>query len=349
VDPLKPNPHTNPSPRAPREPTKTIKTMASAQVSKQPAKNAAEFFANKKRRGFKKFNANLFDAASSRDNAYLYVLPQHACDHQSPRNSTLHRHFLAHNQCLLSVALPQYSCTTHNRDAPTLSSSAAPPAAEAAVVESSSQQASGASWTNASSTAPTKPSLAYTLELTEDPNVVEKVQIEETKAQLAKAREGMERQAAAAAAAPPAAQKPAIGLGASRWVGARGGLRGPGNAQGLDVGNAQLFPDLAAAEKMAAAPAVPRAKPKLAARPHKKQPAKPPMVKPTLDDGNNNDDAKDAAGAAAVDGTVASSSPDPVVPALPTAAAIVAGTAASADAAKVVKKKKKDLSTFGKK
>jgi hypothetical protein len=131
-------------------------------------------------------------------------------------------------------------------------------------------------------------------------------------------------------------------------VGARGGLRGPGNAQGLDVGNAQLFPDLAAAEKMAAAPAVPRAKPKLAARPHKKQPAKPPMVKPTLDDGNNNDDAKDI-GAAAADGMTASSSPDPVVPALPTAAAIVAGTAASVDAAKVVKKKKKDLSTFGKK
>jgi hypothetical protein len=186
------------------------------------------------------------------------------------------------------------------------------------------------------------------LELTEDPNVVEKVQIEETKAQLAKAREGMERQAAAAAAAPVVAQKPAIGLAASRWVGARGGLRGPGNAQGLDVGNAQLFPDLAAAEKIAAAPAAPRAKPKLAARPHKKQPAKPPMVKPTLDDGNN-DDAKDAAGAAAADGTAASS-PDPVGPALPTAAAIVAGTASAvAEGATVVKKKKKDLSTFGKK
>jgi hypothetical protein len=84
----------------------TIKTMASAQVSKQPAKNAAEFFANKKRRGFKKFNANLFDAASSRDNAYLYVLPQHelATSHPATRNFFVIS-LLTTNACSLSPSL----------------------------------------------------------------------------------------------------------------------------------------------------------------------------------------------------------------------------------------------------
>jgi hypothetical protein len=240
---------------------------------------------------------------------------------------------LAHNQPSLSISALLYVQTKPNRDAPAVSSSSAPPAET--VVESSQAQSAG--WTNA---IPAKPGLAYTLELTEDPNVVEKVKIEETKAQLAKAREGMERQAAAAAAAPAAAAglpKP-LG-GASRWVGARGGMRGTAS-HALDVGNAQLFPDLAAAEKIVtAAQAAPaRPKPKLAARPNKKKPAKPPMVKPTLEgDGNSNtnDTTKEAAEAA-------------VPP--PTAAAIVAGTATAAttEVPKVIKKNKRDVSSFGK-
>jgi hypothetical protein len=61
--------------------------MASAQVLKQPAKNATEFFANKKRKGFKKFNANFLDAASSRDSGHLYVVMLLVLSYRRPHSS----------------------------------------------------------------------------------------------------------------------------------------------------------------------------------------------------------------------------------------------------------------------
>lgn len=106
-------------------------------------------------------------------------------------------------------------------------------------------------------------------------NIAEKLRVEETKAALAAAREGMEReaqklaeekerkrqealgQAAAAGATPGGA-----GLGGGRWVpshmrGSAGGgsLRARmmgGGSQNLDVADEELFPDLASADKMLA-------------------------------------------------------------------------------------------------
>lgn len=47
--------------------------MSAVAALQKPAKDAAEFFANKKRRGFKKFNANWVDAAAVSRDVHVYV------------------------------------------------------------------------------------------------------------------------------------------------------------------------------------------------------------------------------------------------------------------------------------
>ena len=99
----------------------------------------------------------------------------------------------------------------------------------------------------------------------ENATIAEKLRVEETKAQLAAAREGMEREAAKLKeekekkeehSAAPRFAGAAAGLGGSRWVPPhmRGGGGGapttirPGGK--LDVEDQELFPDLAAADKI---------------------------------------------------------------------------------------------------
>jgi hypothetical protein len=103
--------------------------------------------------------------------------------------------------------------------------------------------------------------------LSQSDNIAEKLRIEETKKQLAAAREGMERQAqrlaeekaAKEAAAAEKAQQRASAMGvggAGRWVAPHmrtsmqmSASRLPGATQKLDTASEELFPDLQSAEK----------------------------------------------------------------------------------------------------
>jgi hypothetical protein len=102
----------------------------------------------------------------------------------------------------------------------------------------------------------------------ETDDIAEKLKIEETKAQLAAARLGMERQAAllkeqkeAAAAAATSSAAPSSSSGTSKWLPPHQRASGMGslsfrsrmsavNATKLDVSDAELFPDLHQAEKI---------------------------------------------------------------------------------------------------
>ena len=102
-------------------------------------------------------------------------------------------------------------------------------------------------------------------------NISEKLRVEETKAQLAAAREGMEREAARAAAekerkeqearGKETAKAPTAGGTGGIWVSARMRaaqsaslpkvrIGGAAKQQQLDTSNEELFPDLAAADKI---------------------------------------------------------------------------------------------------
>ena len=225
-------------------------------------------------------------------------------------------------------------------------------------------------------------------------NISEKLRVEETKAQLAAAREGMEREAARAKAEKERkeqeaqekeAAKAASG-GGGIWVSAR--MRASQNAnlskvrmgvagkqQQLDTSNEELFPDLAAADKIleqkekSAQPArVPKKTPvgggaSWATKTNSnKTPAKPPMKSAAPSD-QEQEDRKSSPGdegkkAEVADATAAgagpsktekedtpSESPDPTpakVPETETTAAAVPATKPKA----TKKKKKKDLSSF---
>ena len=95
-------------------------------------------------------------------------------------------------------------------------------------------------------------------------NIAEKLRIEETKAQLAAARQGMERQAQklaeekaakeAAAAEKVAQQAAASGGAGGRWVAPHMRMtmasRLPGASEKLDTASEELFPDLQKADKI---------------------------------------------------------------------------------------------------
>lgn len=147
------------------------------------------------------------------------------------------------------------------------------------------------------------------------PDISKKVQREETKAQLAAAREGMERQAQQQKTKVAPAPAPV-----SRWVSAR-----RKQETQFDVANTELFPDLSAAADKMSLSSTQKPTPKKAPRPKKAKPAMPPMKK--MSELKEEESKPKPAPAAA--------------PAPPPAAETKVGTT-------VKKKKKKDLSGFKK-
>ena len=179
------------------------------------------------------------------------------------------------------------------------------------------------------------------LELQEDKEMSEKVKIEETKAALAAARQGMERQAAARQAEVQARKAKSEGPAAARgtkWVPRH--LRNKpirpmgGQSAALDVADNELFPDLASADKILEKKPTPVKK---APRPKKapvqaQQSVPAPPVQPVVDSPKSESNAKSET----TKQTVTASAP--------------AATSATPPPEKktVTKKKKKNLSTFKK-
>lgn len=298
--------------------------------------DTAAFFANKKKKkkAFK-FNANLVDASSVAATAHIDA-PALSTDHD-PNDAPAHRASEASSASAPAAAAEQWDD-------------------EALAVSIGTRKAS----TAAASTSGAEVLDMKSLEISrkDDHNIAEKLRVQETKAQLAAAREGMERQAAklkeekemkeAKKTAVAPRFTAAAGRSGGTWVaphlraGAGGSLaRRLGGSTGvlgqkLDVQDEQLFPDLAAAGKIL--------EQKEKEQQHLKAPKKTPVgggatwaSKKALP---KKEESKDDPGSHSQSN---SEVPEPQVKAVPTATPVVKPVVSKPTKEK---KKKKDLSTF---
>lgn len=311
---------------------------------------AAAFFANKKKKKIFKFNANLVDVNSLAAKTHVDAP---ALSTEEPALSSKENTSAAVNPAVTAQAAA--ATPTH---------SAPPTTGPSGSTEDSQWQDSTTTATATTSAVNTTvaPAEAVVLDMkslqtSKQANIAEKMRIEATKAALAAARQGMEREgqkleAAKMEKAAKQQQAPdAAAGGGGRWMPAhlRGGLasrmtasRLPGGGQKVDTSSAELFPDLQQADKIleqkeraqaASVKHVPKKTPvggganwasKAVTRP--KAAAKPEVVTPAVE-------------AAAAEAVAPAPAPEPVV-----AAPVIKPSLATRKSA--TKKKKKDLSTF---
>mmetsp|Transcript_27502 Transcript_27502/g.75744 ORF Transcript_27502/g.75744 Transcript_27502/m.75744 type:complete len:330 (-) Transcript_27502:118-1107(-) len=321
---------------------------------------AAEFFANKKRKkkAFK-FNANLVDAATV--------------------TKTVHVDAPALSKDVESTPQPQASPPAA---APVVTDNEQEPEAVTPAPSQDDQQ-----WEEAGSARKTAAPVANNagpevLDMKSfgrnknSDNIAEKLKMEETKAKLAAARQGMERQAAQAKAekerkeqeardkqAARAAATPASNTASAVWVSARAraqkqtlpkmrmGTGGPMMSQNLDTSNEELFPDLGSAGKILEQKSKPKPGKKTPVggganwatkTTPKKTPAKPPMKKPEDATPKPKEESKPVEEAKPASAPVKEPAPAPAPAAAEAPAVPVKPTVTK----KKGKKKKKDLSTF---
>jgi hypothetical protein len=181
-------------------------------------------------------------------------------------------------------------------------------------------------------------------------DIAERLRVQETRAQLAAARAGMERQAAqlqqakaaaAATAAVPAKSSTGIWVPKSRASNTTAAPRFGAAAQQLDAQNEELFPDLATASKILEQQKGPKKTTTTSVAPWANTAAAPPKK----------ETAKEAAPRPAVVAEEPTPAPVPTpevveAPPPPTTISPQAETHAVEPVKKVATKKKKDLSTF---